>query len=394
METERQTKHVYFDHNATSPVLPEVLEAMIPYFNTSYGNPSSVHRFGREAREAVDRAREQVAALLNADVDEIVFTGGGSESDNLAMKGFLDSPNGDSRHIVTSAVEHHAVVNSVDRLEELGHDVDYIGVDDRGELDITELEETIGENTTIASFMYANNETGVIFDIPRISSILKKNGIVFHTDAVQAAGKIPIDVKKDGIDLLSISGHKMGAPKGMGVLFVKKGIRLTPLIHGGHHEFGMRAGTENVPSIVGLGMAAELSRLRLSKEMERISRLRDKLESGVLDVVPDVSINGKGSPRLPNTTNISFHYVEGEGILLGLDLKGIAVSSGSACTAGELKVSHVLSAMHIDAVIAQGSIRFSLGPDSTEDDVDYVLSTLPPIIERLRAMSPLSSDRK
>jgi len=288
METERQTKHVYFDHNATSPVLPEVLEAMIPYFNTSYGNPSSVHRFGREAREAVDRAREQVAALLNADVDEIVFTGGGSESDNLAMKGFLDSPNGDSRHIVTSAVEHHAVVNSVDRLEELGHDVDYIGVDDRGELDITELEETIGENTTIASFMYANNETGVIFDIPRISSILKKNGIVFHTDAVQAAGKIPIDVKKDGIDLLSISGHKMGAPKGMGVLFVKKGIRLTPLIHGGHHEFGMRAGTENVPSIVGLGMAAELSRLRLSKEMERISRLRDKLESGVLDVVPDV----------------------------------------------------------------------------------------------------------
>jgi cysteine desulfurase len=389
-----ETKRVYFDHNATSPVLPEVLEAMLPYFNTSYGNPSSAHRFGREAREAVDRARERVAALLNADPGEIVFTGGGSESDNLALKGYLDAQNGDPRHIVTSAVEHHAVVNSVDRLEELGHDVDYIGVDDRGNLDVKELEETIGENTAIASFMYANNETGVIFDIPRISSILKKNGVVFHTDAVQAAGKIPIDVKKDGIDLLSISGHKMGAPKGVGILFVKKGIRLVPLIHGGHHESGMRAGTENVPSIVGLGMAAEISRMRLSEEMKRLSGLRDRLESGVLNTVPDVSVNGNGSPRLPNTTNLSFHYVEGEGILLGLDLEGIAVSSGSACTAGDLKVSHVLSAMHIDAVVAQGSIRFSLGPDTTEDDVDYVLSKLPPIIERLRAMSPLSPGKK
>jgi cysteine desulfurase len=238
--------------------------------------------------------------------------------------------------------------------------------------------------------MYANNETGVIFDVPRISSILKAHNIIFHTDAVQAAGKIPIDVKRDGIDLLSISGHKMGAPKGIGVLYVKKGIRLTPLIHGGHHEFSLRAGTENVPSIVGLGMAAELSQKRLEKQSPRLGALRDRLESAIIEAIPDVSVNGKDASRIPNTTNISFHYIEGEGLLLSLDLEGIAVSSGSACTSGELKVSHVLSAMHIEAVLAQGSIRFSLGPESTDEDVDYVLSKLPPIVERLRFMSPLS----
>ena len=378
------------DHNATSPVLPEVLDAMMPFFSEAYGNPSSAHRYGREAREAVDQARERVGLLLNANADEIVFTGGGSESDNLALKGYLNATNNGSHHIITSPVEHHAVINTADRLEELGHDVDYIGVDERGALDINELEESICENTKIASFMYANNETGVIFDIPRISSILKKNNVVFHTDAVQAAGKVPIDVKKDGIDLLSISGHKMGAPKGIGVLYVKKGIRLTPLIHGGHHEFSMRAGTENVPSIVGLGMAAEFSRRHLSEQTKRLTRLRDRLESSILNSIPDVSVNGKDAPRLPNTTNISFHFIEGEGLLLSLDLEGIAVSSGSACTSGELKTSHVLSAMNIDAVIAQGSIRFSLGPESNEGDVDYVLSKLPPIVERLRSMSPLS----
>jgi len=385
-----ETKHIYMDHNATSPVLPEVLDAMMPFFSEAYGNPSSAHRYGREAREAVDQARERVGLLLNANADEIVFTGGGSESDNLALKGYLNATNNGSHHIITSPVEHHAVINTADRLEELGHDVDYIGVDERGALDINELEESICENTKIASFMYANNETGVIFDIPRISSILKKNNVVFHTDAVQAAGKVPIDVKKDGIDLLSISGHKMGAPKGIGVLYVKKGIRLTPLIHGGHHEFSMRAGTENVPSIVGLGMAAEFSRRHLSEQTKRLTRLRDRLESSILNSIPDVSVNGKDAPRLPNTTNISFHFIEGEGLLLSLDLEGIAVSSGSACTSGELKTSHVLSAMNIDAVIAQGSIRFSLGPESNEGDVDYVLSKLPPIVERLRSMSPLS----
>jgi len=385
-----EKKRVYMDHNATSPVLSEVLDAMMPYFRSSYGNPSSAHGLGREAREAVDRARERVAALLNAKTDEIIFTGGGSESDNLALKGYIDALTGDSHHVITSAVEHHAVINTADRLEELGHEVDYIGVDEGGNLDIGELEETIGENTKIASFMYANNETGVIFDIPRISSILKENDIIFHTDAVQAAGKIPIDVKRDGIDLLSISGHKMGAPKGIGVLYVKKGIRLTPLVHGGHHEFSLRAGTENVPSIVGMGMAAEISKRRLEKQSSRLGALRDRLESGIIETIPDVSINGRGANRIPNTTNISFHYIEGEGLLLSLDLDGIAVSSGSACTSGELKVSHVLSAMHIDAVIAQGSIRFSLGPESTDDDIDCVLSKLPPIVERLRSMSPLA----
>lgn len=378
------------DYNATSPVLPEVLDAMIPFFTDVCGNPSSAHRYGREAREAVDQARERVGLLLNANMDEIVFTGGGSESDNLALKGHLFSTKETSHHIITSAVEHHAVINTVDWLEEVGHDVDYIGVGENGALDIDELEEAICENTKIASFMYANNETGVIFDIPRISSILKKNNIVFHTDAVQATGKIPIDVQKDGIDLLSVSGHKMGAPKGIGALYIRKGIRLMPLIHGGSHEFGMRAGTENVPSIVGMGMAAELSRKRLAEETDRLTRLRDRLESGILNAVPDVSVNGKGAPRLPNTTNISFHYIEGEGMLLGLDLEGVAVSSGSACTTGTLKTSHVLSAMNIDAVIAQGSIRFSLGPDSTDDDVDYVISKIPEIVERLRAMSPLA----
>lgn len=386
-----EKRNVYLDHNATSPVLPEVLDAMMPFFTEAYGNPSSAHRYGRAAREAVDRARERVAALLNANAGEIVFTGGGSESDNLALKGYLGSLNGGSHHIITSAVEHHAVINTVDRLEQQGNDVDYIGVDDRGALDIREMEEAICENTKIASLMYANNETGVIFDIPRISSILKKNKVVFHTDAVQAAGKISIDVQRDGIDLLSISGHKMGAPKGIGALYVKKGIKLTPLIHGGHHEFNMRAGTENVPAIVGLGMAAELSRKHLDEQSRRLARLRDRLESGILNTILDVSINGKDAPRLPNTTNISFHYIEGEGLLLSLDLEGIAVSSGSACTSGELKTSHVLSAMNIDAVVAQGSIRFSLGPETSDEDVDYVLAKLPPIVERLRSMSPLSS---
>ena len=388
-----KTKRIYMDYNATSPVLPEVLDAMLPFFTETYGNPSSVHSYGREAREAVDQAREQIALFLNADTDEIVFTGGGSESDNLALKGYLAATNGASHHIVTSAVEHHAVIHTVGRLEELGHDVDYVGVGESGALDVTELEEMICDNTKIASFMYANNETGVIFDIPRISSILRENGVVFHTDAVQAAGKVPIDVKKDGIDLLSISGHKMGAPKGIGVLYVKKGIRLTPLIHGGHHEFSMRAGTENVPSIVGLGMAAEIARKHLSVETERLSGLRDRLEGGVLEKIPDVSVNGRGEPRLPNTTNISFHYVEGESLLLSLDLEGVAVSSGSACTAGEMTTSHVLSAMNIDAIVAQGSIRFSLGPKTAEKDVDYVLEKLPQIVERLRTMSPLTPNK-
>ena len=386
-----EKRNVYLDHNATSPVLPEVLDAMMPFFTEAYGNPSSAHQYGRAAREAVDLARERVAALLNANAGEIIFTGGGSESDNLALKGYIDSLNGESHHIITSAVEHHAVINTVDRLEEMGNDVDYIGVDEQGALDVRELEEAICENTKIASLMYANNETGVIFDIPRISSILKKNDVVFHTDAVQAAGKISIDVQRDGIDLLSISGHKMGAQKGIGVLYVKKGIRLTPLIHGGHHESNMRAGTENVPAIFGLGMAAELSRKHLDEQSRRHARLRDRLESGILNSIPDVSVSGRGSPRLPNTTNISFHFIEGEALLLSLDLEGIAVSSGSACTSGELKTSHVLSAMNIDAVVAQGSIRFSLGPETSDDDVDYVLAKLPPIVERLRALSPLSS---
>jgi cysteine desulfurase len=390
-------KRVYLDHNATSPVDPQVLEEMMPYFTERYGNPSSIHSMGKIAREAVEEARENVANLLGAKSTEVIFTGGGSEGNNLALKGMRNSIKEDKIHIVTSAVEHHAVLNTVNYLEEWGDDVSYIGVDKKGRLDISGLTEEITDETRIISIMYANNETGTIFDIPEILKTVKSHtdgGVIFHTDAVQAAGKIPIDVTRDGIDLLTISGHKMGAPKGIGALYIRRGLKPVPLIHGGHHEFNFRAGTENVPGIVALGTAAKIAREHIIENGKRIKKLRDKLEREIIKRLDNVYINGDIEHRLPNTTNLSFGYIEGEGILLNLDLEGISVSSGSACTSKDLTISHVLAAMDVDRVIAQGAVRFSLGPATTEDDIDYVIEKIVPIINRLRELSPLYSKQK
>ncbi len=384
---------VYLDYNATSPVLPEVKEAMMPYFCERYGNPSSLHTLGRDAKRAVEEARESVAKLLGAESSEIIFTSGGSESDNLAIKGYVESLSEMKNiHIITSAVEHHAVINTVSYLEEKGLDVSYVGVDEKGRLDIGELAEEITEDTKIVSIMYANNETGTIFDIPKVASAIRKNGtdeIVFHTDAVQAAGKIPLDVKRDSIDMLSISGHKIGAPKGIGALYVRKGLVPKPQIHGGHHESNLRAGTENVPGIVGLGEAARVAISHMEKNSERLKLLRDRLEDGITKRVGHVYINGDIDNRLPNTSNMSFEYIEGEGLLLNLDMEGIFVSSGSACTSNDFTISHVLSAMGVDRMLGQGSVRFSLGDGTKEDDIDYVIEKIVPIVSRLREISPL-----
>ena len=384
---------IYLDYNATSPVLPEVKEAMIPYFCEKYGNPSSLHRLGRDAKRAVEEARESVAKLLGAEPSEIIFTSGGSESDNLAIKGYVESLSEKKNiHIITSAVEHHAVINTMGHLEDKGLDVSYVGVDEKGRLDIGELTEEITEDTKIVSIMYANNETGTIFDIPKIVEAVRKNGgnqIVFHTDAVQAAGKIPLDVKKQDIDMLSISGHKIGAPKGIGALYIRKGFMPRPQIHGGHHESNLRAGTENVPGIIGLGAAARVAMDHMAQNAEKLKNLRDKLEDGIIKTVDHVYINGDKDNRLPNTSNMSFEYIEGEGLLLNLDMEGIFVSSGSACTSNDFTISHVLSAMDVDKMLGQGSVRFSLGDQTQEDDIDYVIEKIVPIVSRLRKISPL-----
>lgn len=387
------SRMVYLDYNATSPILPEVKEAMMPFFCERYGNPSSLHRLGRDARGAVEEARESVAKLLGAEPSEIIFTSGGSESDNLAIKGYVESLiEKKNIHIITSEVEHHAVINTVSYLEEKGLDVSYIGVDKKGRLDIGELTESITEDTKIVSIMYANNETGTIFDVPKIVEVIRKNGcdeIVFHTDAVQAAGKIPLDVKGKGIDMLSISGHKIGAPKGIGALYVRKGLRPKPQIHGGHHESNLRAGTENVPGIVGLGAAAKVAMAHMVKNAKKLKSLRDRLEDGITKRVKNVYINGDRDNRLPNTSNMSFKYIEGEGLLLNLDMEGIFLSSGSACTSNDFTISHVLSAMGVDRMLGQGSVRFSLGDNTQEDDIDYVIEKIGPIVSRLREISPL-----
>ena len=383
------SKNIYLDYNATCPVLPEVMEAMLPYFTESFGNPSSAHSLGQDAREAVEDARESVARLLGADSREIFFTGGGSESDNLAIKGYIESLGDKGVHIITTMVEHNAVLHTAEFLEAMGLNVTFLGVDDKGQIDLKELEEVIRDETRLASIMFANNETGTIFDIESIGEILKRSDVLFHTDAVQASGKVPIDVKRAKIDMLSISGHKMGAQKGVGALYIRDGIRPISLIHGGGHESGLRAGTENVPGIVGLGKAADIAIEGMDGEMKRLSGLRDMLEKGLIERIDHISINGDIENRLSNTTNISFGFVEGESILVSLDMVGIFVSSGSACSSKDLTISHVLRAMGKDPIMAQGAIRFSLGERTTEEDIKYVLETLPPIIERLRGMSPL-----
>ncbi|HUV62862.1 MAG TPA: cysteine desulfurase NifS [Sedimentisphaerales bacterium] len=378
---------IYFDNNATTKVAEEVLEEIRPLFCDLYGNPSSMHTFGGQIGRRIRQAREQVAALLDCDPSEIIFTSGGTESDNAAIKGTLAAaPN--KRTIITTRVEHPAVLTVCRDLENHGYNVVELGVDRQGRLDLMELEDRLDDDTALVTIMYANNETGVIFPIERIADLVASKGAVFHTDAVQAVGKIPLNLSKSSIDLLSLSGHKLHGPKGIGVLYVRKGTRLSPYMLGGHQEAGRRAGTENVPGIVGLGKACELAADNLEEENSRVKFLRDKLEAAILEKCPDCRLNGDPDHRLPNTCNISFEYIEGEAILLMLDKYGICASSGSACTSGSLEPSHVLRAMGVPFTAAHGSIRFSLSRYNTEEEVDYTIKKLPPIISRLRELSP------
>ncbi len=387
-------KLVYLDNNATTMVDKEVLKAMEPYFVEDYGNPSSIYSFGGVAQKAIQQARTQVKEFLNAKNEkEIFFTGSGSESSNTAIKGVLDVDK-TKKHIITTKVEHPCVLNLYQSLEKKGYKVDYIGVNSNGDLDLDELENAIGEDTALVSCMWANNETGVIFPIEKISQIVKSKNkdTKLFVDAVQAAGKIPIDVQAADIDLLGISGHKFHAPKGIGVLYAKSGTMFNPLVTGGHQERGKRAGTENVPYIVGIGKAAELAQAGLQHESTEVKRLRDKLESSILKTVFNARLNSGYANRVPNTTNIGFEYVEGELILLHLSDFGICASSGSACTSGSLEPSHVLKAMGVPFTALHGSIRFSLSRFTTEDEIDYVLAVLPRVIDKLVNISPFQDE--
>jgi len=380
-------KTIYFDNNATTKAADEVFEEMRPFFCELYGNPSSMHIFGGQIGHEIRKAREQVAALLACDPGEITFTSGGTESDNTAIKGVL-SAQPQRRKVITTRVEHPAVLTVCRDLENLGYTVVELAVDKQGRLDLAELEEQIDDDTALVSIMYANNETGVVFPIEEIAELVTDGGVVFHTDAVQAVGKIPLDLSKSSIDMLSLSGHKLHGPKGVGVLYVRKGTRLSPFMVGGHQESGRRAGTEDVPGIVGLGKACELATENLEEENSRVKCLRDKLESEILDKCADSRLNGDKENRLPNTTNISFEYIEGEAILLMLDRYGICASSGSACTSGSLEPSHVLRAMGVPFTAAHGSIRFSLSRYNTEEEVDYTIEKMPQIVNQLRELSP------
>ena len=384
-------KTVYVDNNATTKVAPEVLEVMLPYFSEYYGNPSSMHFFGGQVQKKVDEARAKVADFLGAEPSEIVFTSCGTESDNAAILGTLDSYP-EKRHLITTRVEHPAVGNVSTYLGRKGYRVTELSVDREGRLDLDELRESLTDETTLVTIMYANNETGVIFPIEEIGEIVKARGIPFHTDAVQAAGKIPLNMKKSKLDLLSISGHKLHAPKGIGVLYIQKGTRFSPFLIGGHQEKGRRGGTENVPYIIGLGKACELAKKHLDEENTRINALRDYLEAKLLEKIPNTLVNGDRVHRLPNTVSVSFEYVEGESILLLLSDLGICASSGSACTSGSLEPSHVLRAMGVPFTAAHGSIRFSLSFYNTKEEMDYIIEHLPPILQRLRDISPFWKD--
>jgi cysteine desulfurase len=384
-------KTVYVDNNATTKVAPEVLEAMLPYFSELYGNPSSMHFFGGQVQKKVDEARDKVADFLGAEPSEVVFTSCGTESDNAAILGTLDSYP-EKRHLITTRVEHPAVGNLSTYLGRKGYRVTELPVDREGRLDLDELRESITEETTIVTVMYANNETGVIFPVEEVGEIVKAKGIPFHTDAVQAAGKISLNMKKSTVDTLSISGHKLHAPKGIGVLYIRKGTKFSPFLIGGHQEKGRRGGTENVPYIVGLGKACELAKKNLHEENTRVKALRDYLEAKLLERIPNTLVNGDRKNRLPNTVSVSFEYVEGESILLLLSDLGICASSGSACTSGSLEPSHVLRAMGVPFTAAHGSIRFSLSVYNTKEEMDYVIEHLPPIIQRLRDISPFWKD--
>jgi len=382
-------KRVYFDHSATTPVDKTVAETILEHMTEKFGNASSIHRFGREARKAVDEAREKVAALINAEPNEIFFTSGGTEGDNLALKGIAYANRKKGNHIITTAIEHHAILHTCEYLEKQGFSVTYLPVDEYGMVKVEDVAKAITDKTILISVMYANNEVGTIQPIAEIGCIAREKGIYFHTDAVQVAGNYPIDVKASKIDLLTLAGHKFHGPKGVGVLYIRRGVRIEEIQHGGGHERNMRAGTENVPGIVGLGKAAELAKNEMQEKIVRISGLRDRIIKEVMEKIPHTKLNGHPTQRMPGNANFSFHFVEGESLLLNLDLKGIAASSGSACTSGSLDPSHVLLAMGMTHEVAHGSLRITLGRGNTAEEVDYFLELLPEIVQRLRDMSPL-----
>ncbi len=382
-------RRVYLDNNATTALTPEVLEAILPYYRENFGNSSSIHWFGRECRKAVEDARDNVAALIGADPSEIVFTGGGSEADNMAIKGVAYQQMGKGRHIITTRIEHHAVLDTCKFLGKNGFEITYLPVDQYGLVDPQSLRDSIRDDTILVTIMHSNNEMGTLQPMEELASIAREKGIIFHTDAVQSMGKVDTDVNKLGVDLLTFSAHKLHGPKGVGGLYIRKKTKLTPLIHGGHQENGRRAGTENVAGIVGMGKAFELAAVDMEAKNDYIRGIRDNLEDAVVDTIPEVQVNGHPEKRLPNTTNISFKFVEGESLLINLDLRGVAISTGSACTSGSLEPSHVLQAMGIPHEVIHGSLRFSFSSMNTKEDVEYTMEVLPGIVEKVRAMSPL-----
>ena len=382
-------KRVYMDNAATTALRRDVLDAMMPYLTDIYGNPSSLHYFGQEAHKAVENARHQVASALNAEDNEIVFTGCGTEADNMALKGIAEKYQSKGNHIITSSVEHHAILHTCEYLEKHGFEVTYLPVDEYGMVKAEQVRDAIRSDTILVSIMFANNEVGTIMPIKEIGAVCREKGVFFHTDAVQAVGHVAIDVKAMNIDLLSLSAHKLHGPKGVGALYIRKGIVVPPLLHGGAQERRKRAGTENVAGIVGLGKAIEIACSDIEGTAKRMCYLRDKLINGIEVSIPEVKLNGHRTERLPGNVNFSIKYIEGESILLMLDINGIAASSGSACTSGSLDPSHVLLAMGMPHETAHGSLRLTLGDDTTEDDIDYVLEVLPEIVVKLRKMSPL-----
>lgn len=385
-------KMIYLDNAATTRTAPEVVEAMLPYFTENYGNPSSVYRFAAKNKCGVDRQREAIAEILGANANEIYFTAGGSESDNWAVKAAAEAYREKGNHIITTKIEHHAILHTAEYLEKQGYDVTYLDVDEDGLVDTDELEKAIRPETILISVMFANNEIGTVQPIKEIGRIAKEHGILFHTDAVQAFGQIPIQVDGLGIDMLSASGHKLNGPKGIGFLYIRKGVKIRSFIHGGAQERRRRAGTENVPGIIGLGTAAKRAARTMEERAERESALRDYLISRVMAEIPHTKLNGHATKRLPNNANFSFRFVEGEALLLNLDMKGICASSGSACTSGSLDPSHVLLAIGLPHEIAHGSLRLTLGEDTVKEEIDYVVDALKEIVKRLREMSPLYED--
>lgn len=387
-------RKVYLDHGATTRVRPEVASLMMDYLTGKFGNPSSIHSFGREAKKALEDARERVANLIGASPKEIFFTSGGTESDNLAIMGAAYANRDKGNHIITSSIEHHAALDTCKYLEKQGYRVTYLPVTSEGMVRVEDVESAISDDTILISIMHVNNEVGTIQPIAEIGRITREKGIIFHTDAVQSVGKIPVNVDELGVDMLTASSHKIYGPKGVGCLYVRKGTRVQAVTHGGGQERKRRPGTENLPGVVGFGLAAELAGQELYQEAERVTKLRDKLINGILNSIDEVQLNGHATKRIPHNVNVSIKYVEGESLLLSLDMKGIAASSGSACTSGSLDPSHVLLAMGIPHEVAHGSLRMTLGKENTEEDIDYVLETLPEIVKRLRAMSPLYEKEK